>query len=229
MQTLHDFAFQIPVLMEKFDSACCLPSELFSDQIFSSLRDDALKIQSSMRNWETCLRGDDETSQLYIPRLASRKPPGVTASDLGEIFPISYDFPSFNLAAALTYYEMFQISVYCLLIDMELHSRDARCIRADGPTIDTPSIDIRDLTTKSIECADRTCQSIEYFFDGSKRMTRRMVIMGPFNVARVLFARLIQTGTGDTQRDTALLQRMRFCNVVAQHFQAEGLPVWDGT
>jgi hypothetical protein len=140
--------------------------------------------------------------------------------DAVKVFPLSYDFPSFDIAAVFVYYETFQIFLYGILMDIELCSRSTRRIDTDGS-----SIDIRDLTSKSLDCVDQICQSIEYFFDGSTRITGCMVMLCPFQAVNSLLAGLMQAGTGDEQQDAAIQKKMEFVRMVQN---VSELPVWEG-
>lgn len=138
--------------------------------------------------------------------------------DAVKVFPLSYDFPSFDIAAVFVYYETFQIFLYGILMDIELCSRSTRRIDTDGSFID-----IRDLTSKSLDCVDQICQSIEYFFDGSTRITGCMVMLCPFQAVNSLLAGLMQAGTGDEQQDAAIQKKMEFCKDGAKRFGAPSL------
>jgi hypothetical protein len=103
-------------------------------------------------------------------------------------------------------------------MDIELCSRSTRRIDTDGS-----SIDIRDLTSKSLDCVDQICQSIEYFFDGSTRITGCMVMLCPFQAVNSLLARLMQAGTSDEQQDAAIQKKMEFCKDGAKRFGAPSM------
>ena len=212
--------------MERFD--CKRHSPVVNSQALNKTAEEAFDILASMKVWESLIREGDDTTQLYIPRLAGFLHSNEESGEDGKIFPFSYDFPSFDIATILVYYEMFQIFLYGILIDIKLCSPSARQSKSDQSDFDSPSIDIRDLTSKSIDCADRICQSAEYFFDGSTQITGRMVMLCPFQAAKSLFARLTQTGTGDDQQDIIMRRKVEFCNDVAKRFAEQELHAWGG-
>ena len=141
---------------------------------------------------------------------------------------ISYKFPNFEIAAALMYYETVHIFLYQFITEMVLSTQTTNAFGSKYSSILVQNFNIQDLTAKSLECADRICQSLEYFFQRDMRMIGRIVILSPFEAVRRLFARLHQNGTGDVFQDIALAEKMRFCDMIAERIRAEGLLIWNG-
>lgn len=211
LQILLDDGFQIPVLLETFDRMSDLPWSHTNSQVVSHITKEAWKLLASMKKWEKYIRGGDDTLQLYCPRLSRGIATDNGMSDIINVFPVSYDFPSFHLAAALMYYEMFKISLFNFLIDI-IHRYP-----------DTKGIDIPDLRIQSIECADKICRSMEYFLDKSTRITGHLVIMGPFQSARDLFTTLLQIKDDSKLYAIDLHKKLNFCNAIMQKFELTGL------
>jgi hypothetical protein len=223
LQTLIDSAVLLPALMEKWDKITQKSQRAGVDipmdnRPVDRFVQDALRIQTAINDWEADLRGGDDKSQLYIAHLSKTKISS-EAEDSGKVFPISYTFPNFDIAAALVYYETVRIFLNGFLMELIVYAQNSKAV---------PCLSIQDLTTNSLECADRICQSLEYFFRSDKRMIGRFVILSPFEAVRGLVARLLQSGTGDVVQDALLVQKMRFCETIAQRIKAEGLLLWDG-
>ena len=140
----------------------------------------------------------------------------------------SYKFPSFEIAAALMYYETVHIFLYQFITEMILFTQTTNALDSIYASIPIQDFNIQVLTAKSLECADKICQSLEYFFQRDMRMIGRIVILFPFEAVRNLFARLHRIGTGDISQDVALAQKMRFCDEIAERIRAEGLLIWNG-
>jgi len=213
--------------MEKFDTSRHSVIDLESLKIspLGGLIEDALELLRSLEIWEDRLRGGDKKSQLYIARLATSSHSALDKDDPGNVFPISYDFPSFEFGSALIFYEAIQIFLNGLLIDMSEYGQRTKESSSLHETM-VPLPNVLDLTAKSLECADRICQSVDYFFEANKRIIGRVAIMFPFESARALMARMAESGTGDYQKDALLGRKLMFCHAVAQRFQNEGLLVW---
>ena len=232
LQTLIDSAILLPALMEYWDRSrrsapLARVDNKIDPHIANNFVQDALGIQRAINDWEANLRGGDDKSHLYIAHLATLKDSS-EAENSGRVWPISYTFPNFEIAAALMYFETVHIFLYGLLIEMVISAENGEDLDPKDSGIAGHSLNIEELTTKSLECADRICQSFEYFFERDKRMIGRIVILSPFEAVRGLFARLHRTGTGDVNRDVSLAQKLRFCDEIAQRIKAEGLLIWDG-
>ena len=231
LQTLIDSAILLPGIMDNWDrstrklqlTGADIP---MSNNLLTEFIEDALRIQRAITDWEIDLRGGDDKSQLYIARLSKRgSSSGAEESpeESGNIFPISYTFPSFDLAAAIIYYETVHILLNGFLIEMVLYAENSKVLDWITSESAVGAPNIRELTMKSLECADRICSSLEYFFERDKRMIGRIVILSPFEAARGLYARLQKSGTGDPIQDAALVQKMNFCESVVRRIEAEGL------
>lgn len=225
MQTLIDSAVLLPALMEKWDKTqkahrpgADLPKD---NPPVDTFIQEALQIQTAINAWEADLRGGDDKSQLYIAHLSRTNISSeeAEASGIGKVFPISYTFPSFDIAAAIMYYETVHIFLNGFLTELLTYPSDSKAI---------PPLSITALTAQSLECADRICQSLEYFFRRDKRMIGRIVILSPFEAVRGLVAGLLQNGAGDAAQDALLVQKMKFCETIAERIKAEGLLLWDG-
>lgn len=229
LQTLIDSAIHLPALIENWDRTR-LSTQLtgVENKIDISVVDNfmqhTLAIQRAVNDWEADLRGRDDKSQLYIAHLADTK----YSSEASIPWIFSYTFPSFEIAAALMYYETVHIFVYQFITEMILFTQAANALDSKYCSVLVQSFNIQGLTAKSLECADRICQSLEYFFDRDMRMIGRIVILSPFEAVRSLFARLHQIGTGDVFQDVALAQKVRFCDNIAERIRAEGLLIWNG-
>jgi hypothetical protein len=210
LQKLIDSAVLLPALMEKWDKITQKSQRagvdiLMDNRPVDGFVQDALRIQTAINDWEADLRGGDDKSQLYIAHLSKTK--------------ISSEAEDFDIAAALVYYETVRIFLNGFLMELIIYAQNSKAV---------PCLSIQDLTTNSLECADRICQSLEYFFRSDKRMIGRFVILSPFEAVRGLVARLLQSGTGDVVQDALLVQKTRFCETIAQRIKAEGLLLWDG-
>jgi hypothetical protein len=164
--------------------------------------------------------GDDK-SQLYIMHLADHG--SFVSADIGKTFPISYTFPNWDAAAALSYRDTAQIFLSQLLIDMKTCARD--------PSATYPELNafgVESMISKAIEPADRVCQSPEYFFEDNKRMIGRMVILAPFEAARGLYKGICLSGTGNAEVDEGLSERVRFYEAITERIRAGGMPIWGG-
>ena len=228
LQTLIDSAIHLPALMENWDRTR-LSAQLagVGNKIDIHVVDDfvqnALAIQRAVNDWEADLHGRDDKSQLYIAHLADTQP----SSEYSIPWIFSYKFPSFEIAAALVYYETVHIFLYQFITEMILSTHTTNALDSKYSSVPVQDFNIQDLTAKSLECADRICQSLEYFFQRDMRMIGRIVILSPFEAVRSLFARLHRVGTGDVFQDVALARKMRFCDKIAERIRAEGLLIWN--
>ncbi|KAH7355129.1 hypothetical protein BKA65DRAFT_234358 [Rhexocercosporidium sp. MPI-PUGE-AT-0058] len=226
LQTAVDIAFSIPVLMQNFDTvrqlAQASDNPNHSEDLFQLVAE-ALGVQEAFDRWDTRSRGIDGTNQLYIPRLVSsiEKP---QVGNIGSIYPVSFTFSNWDTASALVYYEMSRIYLNGLLIHMEACFR--QCNSNNSTSVN--AVDAKNLTSKSIACADRICHSIEWFFEDHKRMIGRMVILAPFEAARGLFAQLCEVDCVDPELNASLKQKAKFCETVTQKIKDGGLPAWEG-
>ena len=126
------------------------------------------------------------------------------------------------------YYETIHIFLYQFITEMIISTQTTNALDPKYSSTPLQNFNIQDITAKSLECADRICQSLEYFFQRDMRMIGRIVILSPFEAVRHLFARLHQNGTGDVFQDIALAEKMRFCDMIAERIRAEGLLIWNG-
>ncbi|KAF8853741.1 hypothetical protein BDZ45DRAFT_66939 [Acephala macrosclerotiorum] len=207
--------------MDKFDKLqqqAHIKSETKILSQMNSLILDGMAIQQALDNWERRTRGGDEMPSLYIPRQAKWTALNINLSDM---YPLSYDFANWDNASGLSYYEMLQIFLNTLLIDIETFSR-----RSNLAPPALSGINTQILAQRCIECGDRICQSVEWFLEDNKKLIGRMVILAPFESARALFARLVQEGTGDSAQDAALIKKHKFCETVTRHIRESGLPIW---
>lgn len=159
-------------------------------QLADDLAQDALLIQLNLDRWMMQLNNSNDSSRFYIPRTA-RTIESPKVDDLGNLFPISFDFPNWDIASALIYRDMVLIFLNNFLLGLIEYAYQYN--------IKTPSLSFSAEnypTRKSIEAADRICQSIEYFFEDHKQLIMRMVILAPFESARALYAHLAKTGMG---------------------------------
>ncbi|KAL2070498.1 hypothetical protein VTL71DRAFT_13524 [Oculimacula yallundae] len=221
--TVIDISYSIPVLMQKFtrirQSAQYFDDESFTEDLYELLLL-ILGVQQAFDNWDVLYRGGDETSGLYFPRIASTlNTPEI--DNLGSVFPISYEFPNWNIASALMYYEMSRIYLNGLQIQVET------CIRQRSLTTEDDPVDTKHLTKNSIGCADRICQSVEWFFEDNKKMIGKMVVMAPFEAAKGFFVHLCEVNGGDLDFDASLEQKARFCDIVMQRLKEGGMSIWN--
>jgi hypothetical protein len=225
LQTVSDIAFRIPLVMEQFDHIHSLthmrgPIVEWNKDIAHNLTLETLGIHSALEDWGSRINDPGSKLQYYTSRPASiAGSPAIDA--FKRIYPISFAFPNWDNAAAFVYHAMSQIYTNSLLIDLErltLHSYSP-----ESKTV-PPQIETRELMDESIECADRICKSVEYFLEDNKMLIGRMVVLAPFEAARSLFSQL-ETGTGDAEKDTFLVERVRFCDAVTQRIKDRGLPI----
>lgn len=221
LQTVIDIAYSIPVLMQKSDSLQRLAQTSRDTSPFESLYRlmvEALGVQRAFDDWKLRFQGSDETYQLYIPRLTTR-PEKTNINNVESTYPISFAFTTWDAAAASVYYAMSRIYLNGLM----------EAIQTDIHNFNTSSnmVDTEHLKRNSIACADRVCQSIEWFFEDHKKMIGRMVVLAPFEAARGLFVRLCEVGTSDQELDASLKQKVRFCETVTQRIKDGGLPIWE--
>lgn len=227
LQTLLDVALQIPSLMERFDTFSHLTERDISvnASAIRVLAVEALTVQESLKDWKNNLCQGDKKSQLYIPRCTSEVNITGDIHESGNVFSISYEFPGFDLASALIFYEAIQIFLYGFLVQMVEYDRKiGQALNVS--TFATPPWNVCSLNTQSLECANRICQSVDYFFKADKRIIGRVVMMFPFESSRALYARMAENGTGNPQHKKILLRKLQFCDTVVQRFRDEGLPTW---
>jgi hypothetical protein len=186
----------------------------------------ACEIQFMLKEWESNLRGD-ATTQLYIAHLSGSRFNRNSGTE-GAYPTISYQFPSFDIGAALVYFEAVQIFLAELLVQMAMYSQKVLKIEetTEQPTPEHYQIKTRELTAKSLERADRICQSLDYFFEKDKRMIGLIVILLPFEAARSLYVRVKGSGIADADQEAAVAERIRFCERVTEHIKAQGLLLW---
>lgn len=221
LQSLIDHGLPIPGLMAQFDSiqqslqhtGICSPQQVY--QILQK----ALNVGTHLDNWHEGLNEGDSTSRLYIVRLAGSTNP--QEATLAAIFPISYTYPNIDLAGALMFYQMTRIFLDLFLIDI------ATLIQQFTPNAHTPNptVNVPALTQSAIACADKICQSTEYFFEGNKKLIGRMGILAPFWAAKGLYERFWTTGC-EADIEGGLRDRIRFCEIFAKVVGSAGLPVW---
>jgi hypothetical protein len=193
LQTLIDSAIRLPALMENWDRTRVSAELTGADKkidihVVDDFVQEALAIQRAVNDWEANLRGQDDKSQLYIAHLADTQ----HSSEASIPWIFSYKFPSFEIAAALMYYETVHIFIYQFITEMILSTQTTNALDSKYPSIPVHDFTVQDLTAKSLECADRICQSLEYFFQRDMRMIGRIIILSPFEAVRGLFARLHQ-------------------------------------
>ena len=214
LHTVIDIAFSIPALMQRFDLLQHSKQALDDASFYGNLRgikSEALAIQKAFNNWNKHSQFGDKTSQLYIARLSStiEKPKIINIKD---IYPISFTFPNWDAASALVYYEMSRIYLNSLLIDIDTCLRPCN---SNNSSVAHHFVDMESLTNQSIACADRICQSLQFFFEDHDRMIGRMVVLAPFEVAKSLFTQLCDARCGDSEVDASLKRKLEFCEVVA--------------
>lgn len=198
LQSVIDVALQIPVLMEKVDHAHHLLESQASDeetviQIINNLILEAENIQSNFEQWDHDLPDGSLRSAQYTPRKAGDFESSV-GSSTEKVYPISFSFTNWDIASGLIYYEMSHIYLNSLLIDLE---QTKQASSAPEPNTNQPNPKIQNLTRKSIQSANRICQSVEYFLEDNKLLIGRIVVLAPFEVARSVFSQLCSNGTGD--------------------------------
>ncbi|KAF4628392.1 hypothetical protein G7Y89_g9753 [Cudoniella acicularis] len=187
LQTLIDRCIGVPALMEKWDIA--VQNNMLNPNTLNDFIQEALEFQTTINDWEIRLRGDEKT-QLYIGQI-SQPNNSPNYENSANFFPISYRFPTFDIAGALMYYDTVQILLYELLVEMGFACRRLKASSPDSFLgVEVEEINTPDLIEKSAECADRICQSVDYFFDKDKRMIGRIVILLPFETARGFYGRL---------------------------------------
>jgi hypothetical protein len=192
----------------------------------NTFKQDAWAIYTSLNKWEAELRGDD-TTQLYIAHLAGSRFNSNNETE-GPFPTISYQFPSFDIGAALVYFEAVQIFLAELLVQMDMYSQKVLKIEetSENPTPEHHQINTRELTAKSLERADRICQSLDYFFEKDKRVIGQIVILLPFEAARSFYARVKGSEIASADQGAAVAERIRFCERVTEHIKAQGLLLW---
>ncbi|KUJ16286.1 uncharacterized protein LY89DRAFT_669816 [Mollisia scopiformis] len=224
LHTVIDIGFGIPVLMEKFDELQQqdqqADSATYVESQLNNIILEGLAMQQAFDDWEYRVRDGNEEIQLYIPRLA-KSPDPLDIYGNGEVYSISFTFANWDNASGLSYHEMLQITLNTLLTDIEAYARRSNL---HPPALS--GIDASNLNKKSIECADRVCQSVEWFLEDHKRLIGRMVILAPFETARGLFARLCRDSIGDVLQDAVLIKKRKFCEMTTQRIRDSGLPVW---
>jgi len=225
LQTISDVAFQLPILMERFDRSRGSMQHFklernTNDRIMDTLIQDALDIQLELDRWERRLRAGNDISQFCIPRL-SRTVESPKIDDLGNIFPVSYGYPNWDIASGLIYWDMVQIFLNTFLLGVVDYTNRHDILL---PTL--AMLNARDVRKKSIEAADRLCSSIEWFFKDNKRLIGRMVILAQFKSARSLYARLLKEGAKDELCHEELVRKSLFCEKVTERIQEGGLPIW---
>ncbi|KAE9371379.1 hypothetical protein N431DRAFT_545642 [Stipitochalara longipes BDJ] len=209
LQTVSDIAFRIPLVMEKLDHTRSL----------IQMRGPVVewdKWIAPLDEWGSRLSNLDSKVQFYTSRPASTIESPVIGNT-NNIYATSFDFPNWDNAASFVYHAMSQIYTNSLLIDLE-------CMAPTSYSETALKVDTLELMNQSIECADRICQSIEYFLEDNKKLIGRMVVLAPFKRARSLFSQLSQTGTG-AEKDNTLVEKVRFCEAVTQRIKDSGLPI----
>jgi hypothetical protein len=163
-------------------------------QILLRLLRPAQSILNKLKAWESGLQNQDEGVQLYLCRFSSwnnaaRDP---DESLYGKIFPVSYTFPSFELAAALIFHEAVKTFALELIGDITQYIEDrleilSSLVVASYSTVievdhivktgntgvtssDISPRSIADLQRASIDAASRICSSLEYFFEKDKKV-----------------------------------------------------------
>lgn len=224
IQTLTDSTILLPAIMENWDGVV-MERQLEEDgilvdvHVFKGFIHDVLKIKRAINDWESNLRGAHDESRLFIPNSSGTEL--LSDSDnSGKVFPISYTFPTFDIAAAIVYYEAVIIFVNGFLLEMMAYAKGSETYEL---------LSMEGLTTESLESADRICQSLDYFFHKDKRMIGRIVILSPFEAARGLYASLLKRQTESTDELDALVQKLKFCETITERIRDEGLLLWDGT
>jgi hypothetical protein len=123
-------------------------------QTLVAISNSALELQLELDMWERRLRAGKETSDFYVPRYA-RTIESPEIDDLGNIFPISYNFPNLDAASALIQSEMIQIFLSSLFNDT---IEKAYQFPIQSPNL--TGFESHNLEQASIEVANRICQSI---------------------------------------------------------------------
>jgi hypothetical protein len=225
LQTVSDIAFRIPLAMEKLDHAhnalhLKIPDVGWDDAILRSLILEALSIHSALEKWVYRLSSDRQPP--YYTTRPARTTKSSIIDSIMNIYPISFEFPNWDSASSFVYHSMSQIYINSLLLDLE---HLAQTSSPPGSKMGLPQINARELIEQSIECADRICQSIEYFLEDNKRLIGRMVVLAPFETTRSLFNQLSKSGTGNAEKDISLLEKVGFCDAVTQRIKDSGLPI----
>ena len=182
---------------------------------------EALSVHSALDEWGSRLSNPSSRLQYYTSRPASSIE--ILAIDnKNNIYPTSFAFPNWDNAAAFVYHAMSQININTLLIDLERITQGS-----DSPGSKTipPRVNTLELTEESIECADRICQSIEYFLGDNRRLIGRMVVLAPFETAKSFFSQLSKAGTGNAEKDSSLIEKVKFCDAVTRRIKDSGLPI----
>jgi hypothetical protein len=212
-------------------------------QILLRLLRSAHFILNKLKTWESSLQNQDERVQLYLCRFSSwnnatRDP---EESLYGKIFPVSYTFPSFELAAALIYHEAVKTFVLELIGDVRKYIEDglerfSSVVVAGSPTmIEVDDIlkrgntgatsgdifprSVADLRHASIDAASRICSSLEYFFEKDKKVIGRMISLFPFETAHRILKKYGSACKGNRGR-----RELLFCDMVVERLQREGIP-----
>lgn len=86
-------------------------------------------------------------------------------------------------------------------------------------------VDMGIYSRKATKSADNICMCLDYFLVDFKKMTTRMVVLAPFQAAKVLFEKLVDTGMAGEDLNKALKEKIRFCEMVWRG-QELGFLVW---
>ena len=198
---------------------------------------------NKLKTWESDLQNQDERVQLYLCRFSSWNNATLDPDEslYGKIFPVSYTFPSFELAAALIYHEAVKTFVLELIGDITQYIEDrlerfSSLIVVGSPTMievddiakrgntgatsgDISPRSVADLRGASIDAASRICSSLEYFFEKDKKVIGQMVSLFPFEAAHRIFRKYESAFEGNRYR-----RELLFCDMVVKRLQREGIP-----
>jgi hypothetical protein len=256
LQRLLNIAYLVPPLMERFYLMRNQRSDHYSfpesvlhtrsqdiQQILLRLLRSAQTIMNKLETWESGLQNQDERVQLYLCRFSSwnNATRGPGESLYGKIFPVSYTFPSFELAAALIYHEAVKTFVPELIGDITQYIEGrleifSSLVVASYPTVievddivksgntgvtsgDTSPRSVADLRRASIDGASHICSSIEYLFEKDKKVIGRMVSLFSFKTAHRIFKKY-----GGAFERNRCRRELLFYDMVVERLQREGIP-----
>jgi len=228
LQTVTAIAFRIPLVLDKLDtnrklSQLAAPGHPAAKITSQNLIAEVLSIQAALDEWGQRLGHLDNQPPFFTLRPA-RPIESPAIDDIQSVFPVSYDFPYWDNAAAFVYHAMSKIHINTLLADLDCGAQS----HVLETKLELSMLNVQELSRESVKCADRICQCLEYFLQDNKKLIGRMIILAPFDAARNVLRELCKLATGSSQQDHSLVEKARFCDMVHMRIQEAKIPIWDG-